>query len=72
MLSDSPPSPLADWKLTLCLNTPKDLSNGHEDVRSYSEKDNKWLSREIKMSQDNLALYLQHPKRFKIAEVLIS
>lgn len=72
MLSNSTPSPLVDWELTLCLKTPRYLSSVHEDVRSDAEKDNKWLPMGTKMSQDNLALDLQHPKLSRVIEVLKS
>jgi hypothetical protein len=39
----------------VCLYIPKDLPNGHKDIRSHGEEGNKWLLSVLKIAQDNLA-----------------
>lgn len=58
-MTDSSPS-LLGVENRVCLRIPKGLPSGHEDVRSGTEEDNKWLLRRLKMVQDNWSLDLQH------------
>lgn len=58
-MTDSSPSLLGVGN-GVCLRIPQGLPSGHEDVRSGTEEDSRWLLRRLKMVQDNWSLDLQH------------
>lgn len=43
-----------------CLNILKNLHNCHRDGRSHRKESNKWLLRDLKMTQDSVTLGWQH------------
>ena len=52
----------------LCLDIPDDSPGGHSVIRAGIEEGKKWLL-ELKVTQDNLALDLQHSKFSTIIQV---
>lgn len=52
----------------VCLYIPKDLPNGHKNIRSHREEGNKWLLSVLEIAQNNLATF----HHFHITTVLMS
>ena len=55
-----------------CLHITKDLLNGPKDVRLGTDGDSEWLVEGLKVSQENLALDLQHLKFSAVINLLKS